>query len=114
MLKAIQAGRLNVAPQETEEVEGDDGETIVASTGDTPFPNHRGFRQELSYDDGEEFDIREKVPADFADLSPQQAGKVAKQVERLLAEQNPHFEYVEDGDGDGDGDEPAAESADED
>ena len=82
MLRAIQAGRLNVAPHDEE--------------GETPFPNHRGFRQELSYDEGEEFDIREKLPADFADLSPQEAGKVRKKVERMLADQNAHFELVEE------------------
>ena len=85
MLRATRAGRLNVAPQ------GDEGKT--------PFPAHRGFRQELSYDEGEEFDIREKLPADFADLSPQHAGKVRKKLEGLLAEQNSHFELVEDAGG---------------
>lgn len=90
MLRALEAGRLTVAPQGLEEDE--DGSLV--STEETPFPNHRGFRQELAYDEDETFDIRKKVPADFADLSPQQAGKVAKQVEQALAEQNPHFEYV--------------------
>lgn len=82
MLRALQAGRLNTAPQDEE--------------GETPFPDHRGFREELVYEEDEEFDIREKLTADFAGLSPQQAGKVAKKVERLLGEQNPHFEYIED------------------
>lgn len=84
MLRALQAGRLTVAPQDDE--------------GETPFPDHRGFRGQLTYEEGEEFDIREKLPADFADLSPQQAGKVRKKVERLLGEQNPHFEYIEEED----------------
>jgi len=88
MLRATQAGRLNHAPQ-------DEG-------GETPFPGHRGFRQELSYDEGEAFDIREKLPADFADMGPQHAGKVRKKLERLLAEQNLHFELLKDGDVDGD------------
>lgn len=96
MLRATESGRLNVAPQETEEVEGEDGEVEVVSTGETPFPDHRGFRQTLIYEEDEEFDIREKVPADFADCSPQQAGQIRKTVERLLAEQNPHFEYFEE------------------
>jgi len=81
MLRALRAGRLNTAPQDDE--------------GETPFPDHRGFREELTYDEGEEFDIREKLTADFAGLSPQQAGKVAKKVEGLLAEQNPHFEIAD-------------------
>lgn len=82
MLRALRDGRLNTAPQDDE--------------GETPFPDHRGFREELTYAEGEEFDIREKLTADFAGLSPQQAGKVAKQVERLLAEQNPHFEIADE------------------
>jgi len=81
MLRALRAGRLNTAPQDDE--------------GETPFPDHRGFREELTYDEGEEFDIRDKLTADFAGLSPQQAGKVAKEVERLLGDQNPHFEYID-------------------
>jgi len=87
MLQAVRAGRLNHAPQD--------------ENGETPFPNHRGFRQELSYEEGEGFDIREKLPADFANMSPQQAGKVRKKLERLLAEQNPHFELLKNEDGDG-------------
>jgi hypothetical protein len=81
MLRALRAGRLNTAPQDDE--------------GETPFPDHRGFREELTYSEGEEFDIRDKLTADFAGLSPQQAGKVAKKVERLLADQNPHFEIAD-------------------
>lgn len=82
MLRATQAGRLNHAPQ--------DGD------GETPFPEHRGFREELAYEEGEEFDVREKLPADFADLSPQRAGKIRKKLEQLLADQNPHFELIEE------------------
>jgi len=81
MLRALRAGRLNTAPQDDE--------------GETPFPEHRGFREELTYSEDEEFDIRDKLTADFAGLSPQRAGKVAKQVERLLGDQNPHFEYID-------------------
>jgi hypothetical protein len=88
MLHATQAGRLTVAPQ------GDEGET--------PFPDHRGFRQELSYEDGEAFDIREKLPADFAGLEDPE--DVAEALEDLLAAQNPHFELIN-----GDGDESAVD-----
>jgi hypothetical protein len=92
MLHATQAGRLTVAPQ------GDEGKT--------PFPDHRGFRQELSYDEDEKFDIREKLPADFAGLEAPE--DVAEALEELLAAQNPHFELV-----DGDGDGPAGDQEDE-
>jgi len=87
MLQAVRAGRLNHAPQD--------------ENGETPFPNHRGFRQELSYDEDEEFDIRQKLPADFAGLEDDNevdTDEVAAELESLLAEQNPHFELVGDAD----------------
>lgn len=82
MLRATQAGRLYHAPTD------EDGESL--------FPEHRGFREPLSYEASEEFDIREKVPLDFADLSPQQAGQLRKKVERELAKQNDHFELIDE------------------
>jgi len=89
MLRATQAGRLTIAPRHED--------------GETPFPDHRGFRQELSYEEDEEFDIQEKLPADFAGL--EDADEVAAELEGLLAEQNPHFELVGDAvDGDGEAD----------
>lgn len=99
MLRATRAGRLYTAPtlppEETEEEEEEEDEEGGPRT---LFPEHRGFRVPLEYEEAEEFDIREKVPLDFADVSPQEAGKLRKEVERVLAEKNPHFEIVEEED----------------
>lgn len=90
MLRATQSGRLYHAPTD------EDGEDLF---------DHSGFREPLTYEAGEEFDIREKVPLDFADLSPQQAGKLRKKVERELAAQNAHFELIDEDEDEGGDDE---------
>lgn len=82
MLRATRSGRLYTAPKD------DDGEPL--------FPDHRGFKQELRYAAGEEFDIREKAPLDFRGMSPQAAGKLRKKVERVLAARCSDLELIED------------------
>lgn len=70
--------------------------------GDLPLTDDRSrFREPLVADGTEDepdvFDIRERIPTEFGreDERPQDAGKRAKKVERLLAKHNTKVTRVE-------------------
>ena len=101
MLRATAAGELHRPPRD-----GDD---------ESPLASGRAFTEPLEYDGSEnspdEFDVRERIPLDFTEDSPQRAGKRAKKLEELLDEHNTALERVDgsdsaeeaDADGENDG-----------
>ena len=88
MLRATAAGELHRPPRD-----GDD---------ESPLASGRAFTEPLEYDGSEnspdEFDVRERIPLDFTEDSPQRAGKRAKKLEELLDEHNADLERVDESD----------------
>ena len=88
MLEATTAGELHRPPR--------------TADGESPLASGRAFTEPLEYDGSEnspdEFDVRERIPLDFTQDSPQRAGKRAKKLEQLLDEHNADLERVNESD----------------